>query len=262
MPATLSNLLGREDDSNKIKGVVRTLANLLAADRNVEIVYLCNPETVQISKLRDEGNTFCGYRNLQMLLTSIVSSDSTLDVTNPNVLDLQDMIERAWDKGLNAHGRYLVGCLAGTRKYIGSSEVEAVLTSLDVACTGHAFAGKSAHIDLVDFVEGYFSADVGKETIAAGSTVRLTSRHPIFLQRPGHSITIVGLERSVHGRRRILAFDPAWQPPSQISQSGRLSIVDTKRTGRGLRRTLLLGNYRKPSRYLRRFSSFEAVTVE
>lgn len=40
-----------------------------------------------------------------------------------NVLELQDMIERAWDMGFNSHGRIATGGIRGTRKHIGTSEV-------------------------------------------------------------------------------------------------------------------------------------------
>lgn len=41
----------------------------------------------------------------------------------PSVLELQDMIERAWDMGFNSHGRIATGGIRGTRKHIGTSEV-------------------------------------------------------------------------------------------------------------------------------------------
>lgn len=40
-----------------------------------------------------------------------------------SVLELQDMIERAWDMGFNSHGRIATGGIRGTRKHIGTSEV-------------------------------------------------------------------------------------------------------------------------------------------
>lgn len=39
------------------------------------------------------------------------------------MLELQDMIERAWDMGFNSHGRIVTGGIRGTRKHIGTSEV-------------------------------------------------------------------------------------------------------------------------------------------
>ena len=41
----------------------------------------------------------------------------------PSILQLQDMIEHAWDMGFNLTGRVETGGIRGTRKYIGTPEV-------------------------------------------------------------------------------------------------------------------------------------------
>lgn len=41
----------------------------------------------------------------------------------PGILNLQDLIERAWDKGINQIGRTQTGGIRDTRKYIGTPEV-------------------------------------------------------------------------------------------------------------------------------------------
>lgn len=41
----------------------------------------------------------------------------------PNILQLQDRIEQAWDNGHNARGRIETGGIKDTRKYIGTLEV-------------------------------------------------------------------------------------------------------------------------------------------
>ena len=41
----------------------------------------------------------------------------------PSILELQDMIERAWDMGFNSTGRTETGGIKGTRKFIGTPEV-------------------------------------------------------------------------------------------------------------------------------------------
>lgn len=41
----------------------------------------------------------------------------------PSVFDIQEWIEAAWDKGINAEGRIETGGIRGTRKYIGTPEV-------------------------------------------------------------------------------------------------------------------------------------------
>jgi len=41
----------------------------------------------------------------------------------PSVFQIQDIIEAAWDSGINAQGRIETGGIKGTRKYIGTPEV-------------------------------------------------------------------------------------------------------------------------------------------
>lgn len=41
----------------------------------------------------------------------------------PSVFQIQDLIETAWDAGINAQGRVETGGIRGTRKYIGTPEV-------------------------------------------------------------------------------------------------------------------------------------------
>ena len=50
----------------------------------------------------------------------------------PSVLHLQDMIERAWDMGFCTYGRIETGGIKGTRKYIGTPEVQALFESLAI----------------------------------------------------------------------------------------------------------------------------------
>jgi zinc finger-containing ubiquitin peptidase 1 len=41
----------------------------------------------------------------------------------PSIFQIQDLIEEAWDMGINAQGRAETGGIKGTRKYIGTPEV-------------------------------------------------------------------------------------------------------------------------------------------
>lgn len=42
----------------------------------------------------------------------------------PSIFMIQDMIEDAWDNGFNPEGRVETGGIRGTRKYIGTPEVQ------------------------------------------------------------------------------------------------------------------------------------------
>jgi hypothetical protein len=70
---------------------------------------------------------FCGYRNIQMLVSWIAKSQAPghehFPRGVPTILELQDLIEHAWDKGFNSTGRTETGGIRGTRKFIGTPEV-------------------------------------------------------------------------------------------------------------------------------------------
>jgi len=50
----------------------------------------------------------------------------------PSILKLQDLIENAWDEGYNTAGRIETGGIRLTRKYIGTSEAQALFLSLSI----------------------------------------------------------------------------------------------------------------------------------
>lgn len=50
----------------------------------------------------------------------------------PTIFEMQDMIENAWDQGINVNGRVETGGIKGTRKHIGTAEALALLTGLDI----------------------------------------------------------------------------------------------------------------------------------
>lgn len=123
MPGEIAKILQDEDNSNSLPGVVPNLARLLEHDSNIERAYLCTDDAVQVSRLPNEGAHFCGYRNIQMLWSSLASTNPRFIPEKPTVLKLQALIENAWDADINAHGRTLTGGIEGTRKHVGTSEV-------------------------------------------------------------------------------------------------------------------------------------------
>ncbi|CAK7240472.1 MAG: hypothetical protein STHCBS139747_001914 [Sporothrix thermara] len=154
---------------------------------------------------------FCGYRNIQTMVSYIVGAEFTgheaFSGSLPSVFDVQNLIENAWDMGINPRGRIETGGIRLTRKYIGTPEAIALLQSLNIPCSISAFKhktpGKSGDLLFRD-VEQYFSR--GK--YEAGQKVRTTTLPPIYWQHPGHSLTIVGIEKTTEGETNLLVFDP------------------------------------------------------
>lgn len=73
---------------------------------------------------------FCGYRNIQMLVSNMaplkVKGYDKFEGKVPTIFQIQDYIENAWDSGYNSSGREETGGIKGTRKYIGTPDVSSV----------------------------------------------------------------------------------------------------------------------------------------
>lgn len=111
---------------NETSQVIPALAELCRHDPTVQRVFFCSPRVRHIFKFIREGG-FCGYRNIQMLISHIIdarlSGHEHFSGRIPSILELQTMIEQAWDMGFNSSGRIETGGIKGTRKYIGTPEV-------------------------------------------------------------------------------------------------------------------------------------------
>ncbi|CAK7204164.1 hypothetical protein SEUCBS139899_006918 [Sporothrix eucalyptigena] len=199
---------------------------------------------------------FCGYRNIQTIVSYIVGAEfpghKSFSKKLPSVFDLQDLIEAAWDMGINDRGRIETGGIRLTRKYIGTPEAVAMFQSLNIPCSINAFKhktpGKSKDLLLRD-VEEYFS----KGNYEAGQKVRATTLPPIYWQHPGHSLTIVGIEKTTSGETNLLVFDPIFRDSSIMARfvSHRHALPE-----------VLLRPYRRGPRYLSRFRAFEILKLQ
>ncbi|KAI4215042.1 MAG: hypothetical protein LQ351_002356 [Letrouitia transgressa] len=130
---TVSHQIGRDGEllrvetvANETRGIIPVLAQLCEHDHTLSNVYLCHPGVQYVTKTPKEGG-FCGYRNIQMMISFVQSinygGQQWFRGRIPSILDLQVMIENAWDQGINPSGRVETGGIRGTRKYIGTSEL-------------------------------------------------------------------------------------------------------------------------------------------
>lgn len=115
---------------------------------------------------------------------------------------------------------------------------------------------QKAHEALVSFVLAYFSeADTGATDAVK---CRVTGRPPIYLQRPGHSMTIVGVERRRDGTCSLVAFDPG----SKISAAFK---AYHEKPGSAVKKIFkpaaLLRQFSLDASRLKRFSAFEALSL-
>ncbi|KAI2608337.1 DUF1671-domain-containing protein [Hypoxylon fragiforme] len=258
MPAWLTDLLTRRTFKSS-EGIIPVLSKILQQNPRTHYAYLCHPAVQHISKLRREGS-FCGYRNIQMVISYIVGSGATGSVAFenkiPSIFRIQDLIEEAWDQGINPKGRIETGGVRGTRKYIGTPEACTIFTCLKIPCEIQGFKNRpedqpnASEHRLYDAVEKYFAdgVDVDQRT----NKVRNTMRPPLYFQHQGHSMTIVGIE-SRNGKRNLLVFDPTYTDPTSVTRYVGQAHVDHGYPDH------VLKVYRRGPKYLYRYKEFEIL---
>ncbi|KAF4983083.1 hypothetical protein FZEAL_1430 [Fusarium zealandicum] len=204
-----------------------------------------------------EQRGFCGYRNIQMLTSHIIGAQTAgaerFGRTFPSIFQIQDLIENAWDMGINTQGRVETGGVKGTRKYIGTPEAQAVFLSLGITCSVQAFKDKErgrSKTHLLEAIEQYFQAGVTN----VEDRIHLTGLPPVYLQHPGHSLTIVGYEKEMDGHVNLLVFDPSFHDSTKIR-----SLVGKAFRHKPSSIDESLQPYRRGSHYLRKYNQFEVL---
>ncbi|EQL01388.1 peptidase family C78 [Ophiocordyceps sinensis CO18] len=238
-------------------GLLPVLEQLLQQSPSTKIAHLCHPCVRHVSKLPHEGG-FCGYRNVQTLVSYLIATRSPgsehFGNRLPTVLEIQDLIEQAWDKGYNPRGRLETGGIKQTRKFIGTPEAQALFNSLDIPCSVQAFrptSGVKVTQILLETLEDYFNR--GWE--GANSTkVRSTKLPPVFLQHQGHSVTVIGIERQKDNQVFLVVFDPSH------GESGSMKRLIAGDVGEHTPKTSkLLKPYQRGIKYLGRHDEFEML---
>ena len=236
---------------NETANLIPVLADLCDLDHDVDVAYFCHPSVRHVYKLECVGN-FCGYWNIQMLLTYLFRDTGAW---LPNVLQIQDTIEAAWNAGVCSYGRVETGGIRSTRKWIGTHEAAAYFLQTGVAVDALSFqketeADRPAYDALLDHVEAFFVS--GLETARKHGISRITQLAPLYFQRAGHSMTIVGLERMYDGSRNMLVFDSSFPTSMGIRR-----LLDGRKTASYPDE--LLRVYRKSEEMLGRWKEFEIV---
>jgi hypothetical protein len=105
-----------------------------------------------------------------------------------------------------------------------------------------------AHELLLAAMERYFSRAAASD----GSKVYKTLLPPIYLQQPGHSLTIVGFERRYDGTCNLVVFDPMYNTsPAMHKLVGRKNI----RTAR----PEVMYAYRRSAEKLKKHAAYEIL---
>uniref|UniRef100_A0AAY5F1G5 Zinc finger-containing ubiquitin peptidase 1 n=1 Tax=Electrophorus electricus TaxID=8005 RepID=A0AAY5F1G5_ELEEL len=179
-------------------------------------VWLC-ADTDHYSTSAGDRGWGCGYRNFQMLLSSLQRMDLTSHLGSiPSIPQVQALIEAAWAEGVDPQGAsHFSGRLQGTRAWIGATEIYAVLTAHQVRARifdFHQPTGPSGtHPKLFEWVKNYFSLPSSRGSRLPPRVVK-TTLPPIYLQHQGHSRSIVGVEQRRNGSMCLLLLDPGSSP--------------------------------------------------
>lgn len=248
----------RETVEGETNGVLPVLRKLIEYDHHVDIAYLCHPTVKQIGKHKNEGG-FCGFRNIQMQVSYLQGTKAPgcrhFPGRTPGILDIQDQIETAWENGIHWYSREQIGVLKSTRKWIGTLEAHAIYRNLNIPCSVSQFSdlgGRYAHERLLDHVESYFK----DAAVLDDRKVQVTLKPPIYFQRPGHSMTIVGIEIMKNGVRNLLVFDPMYSASkamNQLVQRGHRHIRNSD--------SKLMSAYRRSEFRLESYLDFEILEL-
>ena len=252
---------------NESTGLVPVLQLLSASDSNVTSFAYCHPAVNHTTNRFKEAGV-CGYRCIAMLLSylrgcSTAHKNDSYNDALPNILEIQDLIENAWAQNINSHAREEIGSIRGTRKYIGTTEVDACLQYLGAPCAVQVISpttDSGAPCDaLLQYVERYFH-NVSPSDNPLG-------KPPIFLQRHGHSVVIVGIEywkkRQVRYPKIELVDSPYLSNLVVFDCSVKVlnamkSLRDTPRVDTG-KHLPLISKYRLDRHQLEKYDRFELV---
>ncbi|XP_044062458.1 zinc finger-containing ubiquitin peptidase 1 isoform X2 [Siniperca chuatsi] len=224
---------GVDDGRTRTQGVVRALYEYYQTEcRDCVRVWLSADTDHYCSSAGDKG-WGCGYRNFQMLFSSLQRIDAYAPILQekavPSIPQVQSMIEEAWKEGLDAQGAsHFNQRLQGTRAWIGATEIFTLLTSMGISARiidFHQSTGLGdTHPLLFDWVKQYFCQSSRSNRLPP----RLihTSLPPLYLQHQGHSRSIVGLEQKKNGSLCLLLLDPG----SSASETRKLLSRETVST--------------------------------
>ncbi|KAJ7445762.1 peptidase family C78-domain-containing protein [Mycena galericulata] len=211
--------------------LLRTHLNKSHSAGNTRRAVLCYDRAVLVNREVWDAGWGCGYRNFMMACTSLMDQQF-----QPMYFPSQ-WIEDAWGAGFDPEGAGELKNLVGTKKWIGTSDLQVAFTSRGIPTKLVDFDlkvnARGAEV-LTDWVVEYFSHPRGSvdarvledrpktinDVLLGAAPVLTTPRMPLILQHAGHSRTIVGYEVSKKGFVNLLEFDPSKIPRKRMRQTG------------------------------------------
>jgi len=226
----LSSLVEGEDSSkSKTADVIEALTSFYTSiSSKKKLIYLSVPCDHYSADIGDSG-WGCGYRNLQMLISSLLKhplyceriAEKIGKDAMPSIPMLQTLIERAWTDGFDRAGcSQLGGKLKHTKKWIGTTEVAALLRWMSIRARivdFHTPSGDNrTHPKMFQWLEEYYKNKKDETSF------------PIYLQHEGHSRTCFGVERKVADNSlTLMIFDPSHSSTKMKDLKDNLSNHET-----------------------------------
>ncbi|KAF7359376.1 hypothetical protein MSAN_01280200 [Mycena sanguinolenta] len=224
--------------------VLKSHLNKSHAGGHTRRAMLCYDRAVLVTREAWDASWGCGYRNFMMACTALMDQQSQpmyfplLDhPIPPGVRNLQQWLENAWSEGFDPEGAKELRPIVGSKKWIGTSDVQVAFTSRGIPSKLVDFDlkknARGASL-LTDWVVEYFSQPHGMvdsksviqnqpktayDVLRGAAPVMVTSRMPLILQHEGHSRTIVGYEVTKTGLVNLLIFDPSKAPKKPLRQA-------------------------------------------
>lgn len=166
----------------------------------------------------------CGFRNIQMLFSSLLYDPESARLIHgagmsevPSVPEIAGRIEDAWKRGYDPEGAAnFGGTLLDKEVWIGATEVFILLRSLNIQAFVKDFETPTdvEKRNMFEWIFGHFkdwcngrACSVHRHTILGSRKHSLVP--PIFCQWQGHSVTIVGAEKTKAGDVLLIVLDPS-----------------------------------------------------
>ncbi|KAJ8411523.1 hypothetical protein AAFF_G00163310 [Aldrovandia affinis] len=204
---------GVDDGRTRTSGLIAALNEYYQREgRDAAHVWLSS-ETDHYSSSEGDRGWGCGYRNFQMLLSSLhkleVYSGCT-DGTVPSLPRVQALLEEAWRQGVDPQGAsHFSHKLQGSRAWIGATEIYSLFTSFEVRARimdFHQPTGPgNTHPRLFEWVKRYFSTSACRGTRLPPRVVQ-TTQPPIYLQHQGEMRKLLARDITGASLRQLRKF--------------------------------------------------------
>lgn len=166
----------------------------------------------------------CGYRNIQMLCSALFYDPNAASALReagilevPSIPEIAGRIEKAWEKGFDPDGAASFGrSLTGREVWIGATEAYVFFRSINVNAfiTDFETPTEKEKGDMFEWILKHFdqycngrSCSIHEKGMLSPGKAAIVA--PIFCQWQGHSLTIIGAEKTRSGDVLLVVLDPS-----------------------------------------------------